>query len=556
MRKDGTMVGSEMLRLAVGMVRDGTASDGIVTDGSARDGSARDGIATDSIPTEGKTCDGTWNPEAVPSTPGEAIPKEAKLDPGTLSTLFVGIPKIGSPVGVAGKLIIGRPKESTIGAAVGSPSMLGGGMEKGGGLVIIGKVVESEGSGAKDGEGGVAEGMLALFGRAVLGRLMEKDVADGISCEGRVVEMGGVVGRVAEERGIVGSVSEGVLIEGTLGDGSVNDGKPIEPRLPDRILDSAIVREGRPIVGRLADGILGAGMETEGTPMEPRLPDERLGAGIVTEGIPIEPRLPDGRLGAGIVYDGRLADSRPIEPALAEGAFSEDKNWPRGSTVVNVVEGRMTVTSVLGGKLTERRLPDGTLSEGRVTEGALTVGNVADGRPLIESRLTDGIPIEAKGIPIALPLMDGIPSEAIEMEDRLIGPIVGTGTPTYSTLIDTISGSPVGAVGPLLSPAKIVGADAVCPAGTLMGVEVLMGIGIEAIRIGLAAMSRGERRRGRRMVEGGMVWVVERVFLGGVEMGDDGMGRWGGRGEGDKWTVGSAVTFRRAEGETLEQLRM
>ena len=168
-RKDGAMVGFEMLRLGVGMVRDGIVSDGIVTDGRGRDGSA----TTDSIPTEGKTSDGTRNPEAVPSTLGEATPKDTKLDPVTLSILFVGTPKIGSPVGVAGKLMIGRPKESTLGATVGSPSMLGGGMEKGGGLVIIGVVV---GSGGRDGEG-----MLALFGRVGYGRLNEKDVTDGIS---------------------------------------------------------------------------------------------------------------------------------------------------------------------------------------------------------------------------------------------------------------------------------------------------------------------------------------------------------------------------------------
>lgn len=93
-----------------------------------------------------------------------------------------------------------------------------------------------------------------------------------------------------------------------------------------------------------------------------------------------------------------------------------------------------------------------------------------------------------------------------------------------------------------------------------MGSEVLTGIGIEGIRIGLAAMSRGERKRGRRKVEEGMVWVVEGKFWGriggvwveGMEVEEAKMGR----GEGDKWTVGSAATFRRAEGETLEQLRM
>ena len=149
MIEDGVIVGFEMLRLGAGTVRDGSASDGIVTDGSAADRL----VATDSIPTEGgKTCDGTWNPEAIPLPLAEsAIPKDTKLDPGTLSTLFVGIPKTGSPVvGIAGKLIIGRPKESRLGAAVGSsPSTPGGGMEKGGGPVIEGNnPVESEVSGA------------------------------------------------------------------------------------------------------------------------------------------------------------------------------------------------------------------------------------------------------------------------------------------------------------------------------------------------------------------------------------------------------------------------
>ena len=90
--------------------------------------------------------------------------------------------------------------------------------------------------------------------------------------------MSGAVGMVAEGRGIVGSVPEGMLIEGTLGEGSVNDGRLIEPRLPDGIIGAGIVAEGRPIVGRLADGTLGAAIVTEGVPIEPRLPKGTLGA--------------------------------------------------------------------------------------------------------------------------------------------------------------------------------------------------------------------------------------------------------------------------------------
>lgn len=55
----------------------------------------------------------------------------------------MGTSNVRSAVGVAGKLIIGRPKESTLDTGVGISSMLGTGMVNGGGPVIVGNPIDS-----------------------------------------------------------------------------------------------------------------------------------------------------------------------------------------------------------------------------------------------------------------------------------------------------------------------------------------------------------------------------------------------------------------------------
>lgn len=188
-----------MLRLGDGKVRDGVANEVIATGR----------LATSCVSTEGRLCDGTGNPGVV---------LEGKAVGEMLSALFVGISKIGRPVGVGGKVIIGRPKESTMDGGVGIESRLGIGMENGGGPVIAGNPTE---------------GMLR---------------------DGRVEEIGDMVGSVAEGTAIVGSVSEGELIEGTLGDGTVRNGGSIKPKLSGGRFSAGIVTEGGPILGRLSDG--------------------------------------------------------------------------------------------------------------------------------------------------------------------------------------------------------------------------------------------------------------------------------------------------------------
>ena len=177
--KDGIpVVGSDMLILEVGIARDGNARDGIAREGMLNDGKPivgsetlrlGDGMATDGTPTGGK------------------------LGVGTLSTLFVGILKIGRAVGVAGKLIIGRPKESTAGGVGGTMSMLGVGMKNGGGPVIVGISIEGKLSEGMDRSGMVAEG-----------RLADPRLADGTVTEGTPAD-----GNVSSPRLVVGVPNDG-----------------------------------------------------------------------------------------------------------------------------------------------------------------------------------------------------------------------------------------------------------------------------------------------------------------------------------------------------------
>lgn len=81
---------------------------------------------------------------------------------GVLGTLFVGTANIGSAVGVAGKLTIGRPKESTLDGVIGTKSMLGTGTKNGGGSVIAVNPIEEEVSEGRKPK--LSEGRLSVFG--------------------------------------------------------------------------------------------------------------------------------------------------------------------------------------------------------------------------------------------------------------------------------------------------------------------------------------------------------------------------------------------------------
>lgn len=463
MLKDGSLVvGSEMFRLGGGMVNDGIIRDGragveiardeTVRDGSASDGTARDGAVTDGATTEGKPYDGASRLGVVLLllTLGDGISKDVKLNGTALSTLFVGILKIGSAVGVAGKLIIGSPKELTMGGAVGIESILGNGMESGGGPVVAGSPIEGILTGGSDDSGTVTEGNWTPPWRLAYGTPIENPIPGG-------------------------KVTGGTPVDGnesvpTLADGRASEGK---------------VGEISDMVGSAAEGRVGVGTVTEGTLTEGGLSD-----GGVKDARPIEPELSDGRPSAEIV-----TDDKPIEFRLAEGTLSEGNVEPTGNAVANVAVGRTMVTSVLCGKLAAGRLPDGRLTDGRVAGSALNVGKLSDGRT-IEFELIDGRPRGA-GLP------DAIESELGETEGRLIDAGVGTGAPTYSILTETSSGGlprPVPALPPLLRACNTDMTDGVtldgCPAGTVTGVVLATETVTEGTRMGLAEMM-GARKKGK-----------------------------------------------------------
>ena len=160
--KDGKPVaGGEILRLGDGIVRDGIARVGIASDKMLKDGTLivgsemlilGGGIVRDGITNGGMLKDGA----------------------GTLSTLFEGVLKMGRAVGVAGKLMIGRPKESALGGVIGIISMVGDGMTNGGGPVIVGGAIDDKLRGGTERLGIVAEG------RLIDARLADGTVTDGI----------------------------------------------------------------------------------------------------------------------------------------------------------------------------------------------------------------------------------------------------------------------------------------------------------------------------------------------------------------------------------------
>ena len=428
MLKDGsTTVGSEMSRLGGGMVNDGASRLGVVL---------------------------------LLLTLGDGISKDVRLNDTVLSTLFVGILKIGSAVGVAGKLIIGSSKELTMGGAVGIESILGNGMESGGGPVVAGSPIEGILTSGSDDSGTVTEGNWTPPWRLAYGTPIENPIPGGKVTGGTPVD--------------------GIASVPTLADGRASEGK---------------VGERRDTVGSAAEGRVGVGTVTEGTLTEGGLSD-----GGVKDTRPIEPELSDGRPSAEFVTDGKTtvgssADGKPTEFRLAEGTLSEGNVEPTGNAVANVAVGRTMVTSVLGGNWAVGRLPDGRLTDGRVAGSALNVGKLSDGRT-IEFGLIDGRPGEA-GLP------EATESELGETEGRLIDAGVGTGAPTYSILTETSSGGlprPVSVLPPLLRACNTDTTDAVtldgCPAGTVTGVVLATETVTEGTRMGLAEMM-GARKKGK-----------------------------------------------------------
>ena len=125
------------------------------------------------------------------SRPGDETVTDGKFTygaviSGTLSTLFEGIAKTRGLVGVAGKLSIGRPNESTGGGSVGSISMLGDGMINDGGPVIEGVPNEDKVTEERNMPGVVSEG-----------RLIETELPDGTVNEGTLTEGGANVSTLA-----------------------------------------------------------------------------------------------------------------------------------------------------------------------------------------------------------------------------------------------------------------------------------------------------------------------------------------------------------------------
>ena len=188
--KDGRrIVGSRILRLGDGKVSDGNPGVGMTSVGSEIP-RLEDGMTTDVASTEGKSCDEIEGSEG-----------DGRLVEGGIGNLFVGIPKIGSAVGVAGKPTIGRPKESTPDGMVGIRSMLGTGTENGGGSVTAVKPIKYE----------VSEGRKL---RLPKGRLSGVGLPRS---EGKVTEPDGT--------GNVGIISEGTTMLLKVGEGKSGGSK-------------------------------------------------------------------------------------------------------------------------------------------------------------------------------------------------------------------------------------------------------------------------------------------------------------------------------------------
>lgn len=174
--KDGRLiVGLSILRPGDETVSDGIPRDGMTGDGKLGVGRPNMGLetfrleygmVTGGASTEGNPCDESAGSEG-----------EGMLVDGDSGNLFVGIPKIGSAVGVAGKPTIGRPKESTLEGVIGTESMLGTGTENGGGSVTAVNPIEDEVSEGR--KLGLPEGRPNEYGLPMSGiRVAEPGPAD------------------------------------------------------------------------------------------------------------------------------------------------------------------------------------------------------------------------------------------------------------------------------------------------------------------------------------------------------------------------------------------
>ena len=305
--RDGALiVGSEMLRLGDGSVRDGKINDGILDDGTPIVGSetlrlgygvVRDGNANDSTLKVGKPMLDSDVSRLGDGTATENTLTYGALSSGTLSTLTEGIARSGGSVGVAGKLIMGRPNESTGGGSVGSISMLGDGMINDGGPVIEGISIEDNVTEGRDVSGIVSDG-----------RLIETGLPDGMVTGGTLADGS------ANVSGLAGGVSNDGCVNVTLGD--------------------VIVKEVAPIVDKVADT----------TPIELRLPEGTPCAGIVGLKGTTLVHVVDGATNVtsvlgGMSTDGITPDVKLIEPIPADETLT---------TVAELADGTFAPTSTSG----------------------------------------------------------------------------------------------------------------------------------------------------------------------------------------------------------------
>lgn len=268
--------------------------------------------------------------------------------------------------------------------------------------------------------------------------------------------------------------------------------------------------------------------------VEGRLGSERLGK----ESLGAR-RTPYSRLSGPRLAGGTPTDANTNVPGTADEVSSEEGVGDADNRARILAEGRVTMTSVLGGdgKLIEEGLTDGRfatlrptatpeLTSGRplvvgvvpdgrsndwrlnnegLVEGALIIGKLDKVAPgnltqgtSIEFALVDGLPTD-NGLTEGLPPREfGVPgatfNEIRHTDAILIGANVGTGTPTHSILTETAA--LVSALALSLGACNTESTEALtlggCPAGTVMGLELEMGM----VQMGFAEM-RGARRRER-----------------------------------------------------------
>lgn len=148
---------------------------------------------------------------------------------GIISTLSGGTSKVKSAVSAVGNLIIGRPKESTLDRGTRISSLLGIGMENGGGPVIVGNTIDRK----------VSEG----WPRS--GRIVEGIMRSLRMFEGRPSWVGLPRARLGTEGGLAGpGMDELGLVEPGLADGRVPERSSMPLGLTDGMEYAGIVSKG------------------------------------------------------------------------------------------------------------------------------------------------------------------------------------------------------------------------------------------------------------------------------------------------------------------------